>query len=920
MSTATYTNTARDLEILERLQQEFRFRSSRGEVLRDGRCPGCNRNSLWIHKKKPRLLRCNRENNCGFVELVSERYPDLFGNYSERCPATPEDPKRTAREYLTDRGFNPALIANWYQQGSFRLKNAPGQPEAPTVRIPLWGSVYWERLIDDKHVRLYNRKTNYPAGTRKRGRHWAPPEQTINPGDTVVITEGIFNAWAFLHLNHAEGSDYRVVAALDSSNFPTDLLNSLAGQGITWVLAYDNDLAGQGHTQQYVDQLQSHQETWQVCLTETAESDWADEWQRRRLTRQYVNDGLWRGRLATAPDGRSVAFWQWLRQPDRNNYVLTEFNRALYAYTVDPEARKFIRQISGSDDPSRFWTDPAADVNTVEEHVAANMTGGRISNCLPRFLYVERDPLTDERAYCFEIRFFNNSPRQLVSLDGSCLESPASFNKSLLTRTSGGTFDGNTRALNLLKKRWFDQNTVEVKRCRFAGYDQDTGVYVFPDFGYYQGRWIPKNQYGYIDTGRHRIKTGLSSRALPIVRCEPDSVDWIGDFHTVFGDEGLIVLSWWLGTLFAEQIRDQYQSWPFLELSGEPGSGKTTLIKFLWRCCGRSDDYEGFDPAKSTPVGRSRNLERYSNLPVVVIEADRKTNFYSGKNSFDFNEFKPFYNGGIIRSIGVRNHNNETIEPQFRGGVLISQNASVDSDDDAVTERIVCCQLSRPRPTGDATQSGKSQEPVRPLNTKLANRLERLGVEQLGSWLHLALTLEKTLLEQFGQHLQAVTDRWETDAADVRPRIVLNHAQIAAWCRCLQTLFPGYITDEIVHSVELRLLSATLQRESLAREDSVVVDQFWSYYEYLNNQSVDDVNGNPSLCETLNHSLNPDLIAIHLQEFEEAAAKHNLERLPYRELKRQLPYSSKHPFVGRKNVRSQILNGQIRFCWVFSRK
>ena len=196
----------RDALIVEQLLNDFSFKQ-KGGMLRDGYCPSCNKKSLWIHQEKPRLIRCNRENNCGYTEAVTDRYPELFKNYSERCPATPEDPNRTAREYLEDRGFNPGVIAGWYEQGAFLSV-------APTVRIHLWDGYYWERLIDDKHVRQYNRKTNYRKGTQKKNRHWAPPGQEIHQGDAVVITEGIFDAWAFLHMNQKEDTCYKAVAAL----------------------------------------------------------------------------------------------------------------------------------------------------------------------------------------------------------------------------------------------------------------------------------------------------------------------------------------------------------------------------------------------------------------------------------------------------------------------------------------------------------------------------------------------------------------------------------------------------------------------------------------------------------------------------------------------------------------------------------
>ncbi len=53
------------------------------------------------------------------------------------------------------------------------------------------------------------------------------------------------------------------------------------------------------------------------------------------------------------------------------------------------------------------------------------------------------------------------------------------------------------------------------------------------------------------------------------------------------------------GRSLRSQIRKTHKSYPFLEICGEPGSGKCTLIEFLWRLCGRAD-YEGFDASKSS--------------------------------------------------------------------------------------------------------------------------------------------------------------------------------------------------------------------------------------------------------------------------------------------------------------------------------
>ena len=85
-------------------------------------------------------------------------------------------------------------------------------------------------------------------------------------------------------------------------------------------------------------------------------------------------------------------------------------------------------------------------------------------------------------------------------------------------------------------------------------------------------------------------------------------------------------------------------------MTGDPGTGKSTLIEFMWRTFGR-DGYEGFDPQKSTSAGIARNLSKVGNLPIVLIEGDRQD---EGKNNhakrFAWEELKTAFNGRSPRT------------------------------------------------------------------------------------------------------------------------------------------------------------------------------------------------------------------------------------------------------------------------------
>src|SRR5690606_7428805 len=115
---------------------------------------------------------------------------------------------------------------------------------------------------------------------------------------------------------------------------------------------------------------------------------------------------------------------------------------------------------------------------------------------------------------------------------------------------------------------------------------------------------------------------------------------WVDTMWRAYGAKGLAALTFWFGSLFADQIRASQKSYPLLEIVGEAGSGKTTLFEFLWKLFGRSD-YEGFDPSKSTAAGRARNFAQVAGMPVVLIESDREQTGDNPKvRSFDWDELK----------------------------------------------------------------------------------------------------------------------------------------------------------------------------------------------------------------------------------------------------------------------------------------
>jgi len=127
------------------------------------------------------------------------------------------------------------------------------------------------------------------------------------------------------------------------------------------------------------------------------------------------------------------------------------------------------------------------------------------------------------------------------------------------------------------------------------------------------------NDEDFFDIGKLSVKSLNQSVALAI---NDDAhgyrPEWLGHVWTAFGARGIVALAFWFGALFSEQIRATQKSFPFLEIVGEAGSGKSTLIEFLWKLFGRAD-YEGFDPSKASLAARARNFAQVAGLPVVLL-------------------------------------------------------------------------------------------------------------------------------------------------------------------------------------------------------------------------------------------------------------------------------------------------------------
>jgi len=887
-------------DITQRLLADYGFKE-RETWLQQGLCPACGKKELFTHAESPWVIRCGRANNCGWEAQVKELYPDLFENWSQRFPPIETNPNAAADAYMQfARGFEPGRVRGWYTQEAYH--DARINAGTATVRFPV-GDTYWERLIDLPE-RFGKQKARFKPGASYAGSWWKPPTLNLYSAEELWLVEGIFDAIALDH------HGIPAVALLSCNNYPEQALADLlagAGAGGTnftggtggtgkrprLIWALDGDRAGRNYTTKWV--RKARDAGWscdaaQIPQKSRSKLDWNDLHQRDRLANTDLVNYRYYGALLIAETALDKAMLIYEKHGAREFAV--DHGHRLYWFKLDMDrfdrAREAAEQQSGLTEKER-------------RNYALNESGtiSLIANCQPTALYYQANALTDESWYYFRVDFPHGGQPIKSTFTGGQVASASEFKKRLLAVAPGAFYTGNGSQLDRYLERQM-RAIKSVQTVDFTGYSREHGCYVFNDLAVINGQIHALNDEDFFDLGKLSIKTLNQSVALTMNRdLKQCDFAWLNQLWHCFGAKGIVALAFWFGALFAEQIRAEHKSFPFMEIVGEPGAGKSTLIEFMWKLLGRRD-YEGFDPSKSSLAARARNFAQVSGLPVVLIEADRGDDTSKVK-SFDWDELKTAYNGRSVRAIGVKNGGNETREPPFRGAIVISQNAQVAASE-AVLQRLVHLHFDR------ATQT--------PATKVMAEALERMPLDSVSGFILAATTREKSVM-------QTVVDRTPIHEAELqsRPeirsmRIAKNHAQLMALVDALALVIP--LTQEHRDQAYRQLGEMAIARQQAINADHPIVQDFWDMFDYLDGDGSE---------RRLNHSHDDKLIAVNLNHFATVATDRRQQIPPLNELKRHLRASKTRKFLDVKPVRSALRAGdpynralpEVVKCWVFQR-
>lgn len=234
------------------------------------------------------------------------------------------------------------------------------------------------------------------------------------------------------------------------------------------------------------------------------------------------------------------------------------------------------------------------------------------------------------------------------------------------------------------------------------------------------------------------------------------------DFAAYFGARGVLAMAWWMGAVHAARIRQDQNSFPFLQIVGTAGSGKTLLLDYLQKLNGQTPYSHAL--AHATAAGRARTFAS-AGQRIVICEDHGESD-----QSIDWDELKPLFNSG---SVALRSAEGEREDVTFRGALVITANQPLDCSD-AVNSRMVVVDLS----ASDAHTPRVRPEAIGNLNAGEASAFG-IRVAQADDWISSAIKVflpsyQGQLMHKYGPSLNA--------------RTALNCAQMLALLDLLCTL------------------------------------------------------------------------------------------------------------------------------------
>lgn len=883
----------------ERLMQLFNFKRV-NDWYREGVCPQCAKKELYTHAENPRIVACGRVNKCGYSEHVRDICDELFKDWSQDYKQTEKDPNAAADAYLfIGRGFDITPLKGLYSQEFYTDKDS-GQSTA-TVRFKLsTDGHYWQRFID--RPERFKEKAKFSYGFTGKSPLWSVHStEQLAKATAIWITEGIFDAISLSQ------SGIIASSSLSSTRYPEDGLQQISDYchqlkldrpKLIWAL--DNDNAGRVETIKHI--ATAEQAGWTCSAAQSSDDDrlkidWNDLFLSHQLNDEHIKKYQHYGELLIAKTALQAGLLIYNFKDGRSNNFYFHHRLKLYWFSLDID--KFVRAMDQQEKEDQEQNKVTNDDLLRDQALKNCSVITEICNAEIIPLYYQRRDQTDEAWYYFQIKTHSKLIKEKFTSDQ--LSGRGKF-KTRVMHLISAMWTGNESQLETFVKQEID-DIKEVKTIDFIGYSKEHQAYIFNDVAVSQGRVVKLNEHDYFRLGRLEIKTLAKQPEIEVNTRREFKPFWWDDFLTINGIRGLIILGWWTGTYFAEQIRAIHSSYPFLEVCGEPGAGKSSLLEFLWRLSGQ-EDYEGFDPNKGSKTGAYRSFAQVSNLPIVLIEGDRDNKDGSTtqvRQNFHWDEFKDAYNGRPIRTIGVKTNGNDTYAPPFKAALMISQNAEIQVAE-AMMTRIIQIKLDR---------NGQTLEKKR-----IADKLYSNRVPELSAYMVHCIKNEKVFLETYKSQLELLEQEFHASGVN-HIRIAYCYSQVMALLKAIATHIIPDIQPDTLDQAKQLLIHLAKNRIAQLCADHPEIEKFWDIYEYLENSGI-AINHHKTIATT---------VAINLNEFYKYASEQRQGLADIGLIKNLLTQSVRYKMIDKnrsvssaKNLDPTQTDGKrVVKCWIFKK-
>lgn len=524
-----------------------------------------------------------------------------------------------------------------------------------------------------------------------------------------------------------------------------------------------------------------------------------------------------------------------------------------------------------------------------------------ILNCTLKFNYYFKDLLTNNYLYAIDV-LFKDGRKYSDFFKSNELIFAKDFKRKLASFAAGAIFNGKDEDLYFISNDIIPKLKL-VQTIDYIGYSKEFECYIYPKFAVKKGVFYKADENGIINIPEENLflKTSFPFSELKIdldkylsdQKQNSKNFEWVNNVYKAYGTNGIIALTFWYGTLFSEQIRNKYQTYPFLEMSGEASTGKTTLIEYMWKILG-IEDREGFTAKEASNVGVWRNLAQMSNLPTVFIESDSNKYFNWGK-------FKSLFSGRGLRVTGTYDNTKNTQEYPFKSALTVVQNSKI-SGKAEILERFISLDFKYENINDDTFE-----------NTNILLNLES---SKIGRFLIDSIMNEEKVLKNFDEKFLNFKKELKKSTGVTKERLLKNSAQILVLLDSFAEMTS--LDKEILDKVKIAIETEIKSKNTNVISDNEIVRDFFDIFEYIENiyNSKDK--------SLLNHSKEEGFIAINLPHFANVAKKAKQQIPSLNFLREELKTSKKYKFVDSRNINSNLIKspsnpkkGKTVFCWVF---